>query len=97
MFHCVHFECPAVSTCTKSLGNNDQDIEERGGSASSQSSASSEGDEISSSTSDNMQDESNFKRLDVATVTILRSGRTLVLFSPSKDLVIAVVCRERVI
>ena len=62
VFHCVHFECPAVSTCTKSLGNNDQDIEERGGSASSQSSASSEGDEISSSTSDNMQDESNFKR-----------------------------------
>ena len=37
------------------------------------------------------------KRLDAATVTILRSGRTLVLFSPSKDLVIAVVCRERLI
>ena len=61
VFHCVHFECPAISTCTKSLGNNDQEIEERG-SASSQSSASSEGDEISSSTSDNLQDDANFKR-----------------------------------
>ena len=56
VFHCVHFECPAISTCTKSLGSNEQDIEERGG-VSSQSSASSEGDEASSSTSDNLQDD----------------------------------------
>ena len=61
VFHCVHFECPAISTCTKSLGSNEQDIEERGG-VSSQSSASSEGDEASSSTSDNLQDDANFKR-----------------------------------
>lgn len=63
VFHCVHFECPAISTCTKSLGNNDQQIVEREATGASNSSASSEGDEVSSSTSENLQDEdSSFKR-----------------------------------
>ena len=65
VFHCVHFECPAISTCTKSLGNNDtidQATEEGGATAASPSSGSSE-DETSSSTSENLQDEEKgFKR-----------------------------------
>ena len=63
VFHCVHFECPAISTCTKSLGNNEQEVEERDINAASPSSGASEGDDVSSSTSENLQEEgANFKQ-----------------------------------
>ena len=53
VFHCVHFECPAISTCTKSLGNNEKEAEEKDRNAASPSSGASEGNDVSSSTSEN--------------------------------------------
>ena len=66
VFHCVHFECPAISTCTKSLGNND-DIETEGiegaAAVASASEVSSE-DDTTSSTSENAPDnEMSYKRV----------------------------------
>ena len=70
VFHCVHFECPAVTNCgatlavgaasNKSMINEDLDqesMEQVGAAALSPSTGSSEGDEASSSASENLQDE----------------------------------------
>ena len=58
VFHCVHFECPAVSTCTKSLGNSEQVDEER----EANEATSSEGEEASSTSENQQDDDSTFKR-----------------------------------